>query len=120
VNASHSIVRGLSGVQRPIIAASGVWSALFALLDQQSSGVVEAAIQTMTNLVYESKGEKYERIIEVNFFDELVKKYPPPPVRAKLKIPFVADTECASHDFEGFDYMWCGIVLALCCEFSSS
>jgi hypothetical protein len=105
----HIIFRGLSVTEKRIIADSGAWPALISLLDHRSCDVVEGAGWAMGRVTEGRAGEDYAQFVEGNFFDELLKKIPPHPVRATVKIPFVEYTECVSEDFEGLGCIWCDI-----------
>jgi hypothetical protein len=109
LNAYSAIVCGLSVGQKRIIANSGVWPALMAYLNHLDSKIVLLAELAMTELVKDRAGEDYASFIEGNYFEELVRKYPPPPVRVTLEIPFVTHSEYKSEDFEGLGCTWCDI-----------
>jgi hypothetical protein len=89
VDAYSKCVQTFSVEQKRMIADSGAWPILIALLRHENASVVNAASEAMQDLAGDCDGEDYARFIEEDLFGQILKNIPSPVTdvaRALIKI----------------------------------
>jgi hypothetical protein len=106
VSAYSALIFSASVEQKRIVAESGAWPILIALLPHESAEVVKFACMAMRHLLHDRDGEDYGVFIENGLFDELVKLFPRPPEPVTVDIHFAPETECHSEGFAAVGCTW--------------